>query len=118
MTQEKVVFGLDIGTTKIVCLAGKLNEHGKLEVLAVGKAKSLGVHRGIVNNIMQTVQSINHAVSIVKEKFDLEVKVVSTGIACQHIRSLQHSDYVTRENPEKFIDEYEDISLFEIGVKA
>ena len=104
MTKEKIVFGLDIGTTKIVCLAGKLNEHGKLEVLAVGKAKSLGVHRGIVNNIMQTVQSINHAVSIVKEKFDLEVKVVSTGIAGQHIRSLQHQDYITRENPEEFID--------------
>ena len=38
-----MVYGLDIGTTKIVCLAGKLNEHGKLEILGVGKSKSLGV---------------------------------------------------------------------------
>ena len=30
---KNIVFGLDIGTTKIVCLAGKLNEHGKLEVV-------------------------------------------------------------------------------------
>ena len=28
----------------------------------------------------------------------------SVGIAGQHIRSLQHSDYITRENPDKVID--------------
>lgn len=104
MESEKIVFGLDIGTTKIVCLAGKLNEHGKLEILGVGRSKSLGVKRGIVNNIMQTVESINHAVEILKKDSGLDVKSVCTGIAGQHIRSLQHQDYITRENPEDFID--------------
>ena len=104
MKSNQIVFGLDIGTTKIVCLAGKLNEYGKLEVVGVGKSKSLGVKRGIVNNIMQTVESINHAVSIINENFDLKVHSVCTGIAGQHIRSLQHSDYITREKPESFID--------------
>ena len=33
MEKEKIIFGLDIGTTKIVCLAGRLNEHGKLEIV-------------------------------------------------------------------------------------
>ena len=33
IVKDRIVFGLDIGTTKIVCLAGRLNEHGKLEVL-------------------------------------------------------------------------------------
>ena len=104
MKSDKIIFGLDIGTTKIVCLAGKLNEHGKLEILGVGKSKSLGVKRGIVNNIMQTVESINHAVELVQNDYGIHVDSVCTGIAGQHIRSLQHSDYITRENPEKFID--------------
>jgi cell division protein FtsA len=104
MKKEKIVFGLDIGTTKIVCLAGKLNEHGKLEVLGFGKSKSLGVRRGIVNNIMQTVESINFAVTMLENKFGLKVDSVSTGIAGQHIRSVQHSDYITRSNPQKYID--------------
>ena len=85
---DKIIFGLDIGTTKIVCLAGKLNEHGKLEVLGVGRSKSLGVKRGIVNNIMQTVESINHAVEIINNQFGITVEAVCTGIAGQHIRSL------------------------------
>ncbi|MBJ04820.1 MAG: cell division protein FtsA [Flavobacteriales bacterium] len=116
MDHEKIVFGLDIGTTKIVCIAGKLNEFGKLEVVGVGRSKSLGVKRGIVNNIMQTVESINHAVEIVKEKYSLNIDSVCTGIAGQHIRSLQHSDYISRENPEKFIDR-QDIQKLHNNVK-
>jgi hypothetical protein len=40
-----VAVGLDIGTTKIVAMIGKKNEYGKLEILGVGKSKSLGVAR-------------------------------------------------------------------------
>ncbi|MAZ55582.1 MAG: cell division protein FtsA [Flavobacteriales bacterium] len=104
MDVGKIVFGLDIGTTKIVCLAGQLNKYGKLEILGVGKAESLGVKRGIVNNIMQTVKSINHAVDTLESNFSIKIDCVCTGIAGQHIRSLQHSDYITRDNPEKYID--------------
>ena len=104
MDADKIVFGLDIGTTKIVCLAGKLNEHGKLDILGVGKSESLGVRRGIVNNIMQTVKSINHAIDKIEQDADIKVNWVCTGIAGQHIRSLQHSDYITRNSPEKYID--------------
>ena len=50
--------GLDIGTTKIVAIIGKENEYGKIEILGIGKSKSLGVHRGVVNNITQTIESI------------------------------------------------------------
>ena len=116
MEKNDIVFGLDIGTTKIVCLAGRLNEHNKLEIVSVGRSKSLGVKRGIVNNIMQTVESINHAVDIVKKDSELQVDSVCTGIAGQHIRSLQHSDYIVRENPEKFID-HADIQKLHNNVK-
>ncbi|HBS12328.1 MAG TPA: cell division protein FtsA, partial [Flavobacteriaceae bacterium] len=61
MEQDNIAVGLDIGTTKIVAMIGKTNEFGKLEILGVGKAKSMGVHRGVVNNITQTIQSIQQA---------------------------------------------------------
>ncbi|HRP53446.1 MAG TPA: cell division protein FtsA, partial [Fluviicola sp.] len=59
---RKIVVGLDIGTTKIACLVGMQNEHGKIEIVAMGKSESLGVSRGIVSNIERTVQSIKAAV--------------------------------------------------------
>ena len=97
--------GLDIGTTKIVVMVGEKNQFNKVKILGVGKSQSLGVHRGVVNNITQTIQSIKIAVDEAQSKSSVDVKEVAVGIAGQHIRSLQHSDYITRENPDEVINE-------------
>ena len=105
MEKSAVSVGLDIGTTKIVAMVGVENEFGKVEILGVGKSKSLGVHRGVVNNITQTIQSIQQAVEEAKVASGEDIQDVVVGIAGQHIRSLQHSDYITRANPEKVINQ-------------
>ena len=97
--------GLDIGTTKIVAMVGEKNQFNKVKILGVGKSQSLGVHRGVVNNITQTIQSIKIAVDEAQSKSGVNIKEVAVGIAGQHIRSLQHSDYITRENPDEVINE-------------
>ena len=60
--RTKIVVGLDIGTTKIACFVGKKNEHGKIEILSMGKSESLGVMSGVVSNIKQTIESIKLAI--------------------------------------------------------
>ncbi|WP_437371954.1 cell division protein FtsA [Maribacter litoralis] len=103
MEQTKYSVGLDIGTTKIVAIIGKQNEYGKIEILGIGKSKSLGVHRGVVNNITQTIKSIQQAVEEAEANSGLKIGSVVVGIAGQHIRSLQHSDYITRKDSEEVI---------------
>ena len=63
MEQEEIVVGLDIGTTKIACIVGRKNEHGKIEIIGMGTSESLGVSRGVVSNIGQAEQSIAAAVA-------------------------------------------------------
>lgn len=111
MNKDTIAVGLDIGTTKIVAMIGKKNEYGKLEILGVGKAKSLGVHRGVVNNITQTIQSIQQAVIEAENDSGYKINDVVVGIAGQHIRSIQHSDYISRPNSEEVIGEYDIDSL-------
>ena len=101
---NKFSVGLDIGTTKIVAMVGEKNQFNKIKVLGLGKSQSLGVHRGVVNNITQTIQSIKIAIDEAQSKSGIEIKDVAVGIAGQHIRSLQHSDYITRENPDEVIN--------------
>ena len=103
MKNSNISVGLDIGTTKIVAMVGTKNEFNKVEILGVGKSKSLGVHRGVVNNITQTIQSIQQAVEEAKTLSSEDIDEVVVGIAGQHIRSLQHSDYITRSNPQEVI---------------
>ncbi|WP_207434981.1 cell division protein FtsA [Sabulibacter ruber] len=97
MTQnDKIVVGLDIGTTKICALVGRKNEYGKLEILGLGKAVSEGVVRGMVSNIDKTVEAIRKAIRQAEEQSGIDIKVVNVGIAGQHIKSLQHNGSITR----------------------
>lgn len=104
MANQDYSVGLDIGTTKIVVIVGRKNQFGKIEVMGVGKAPSLGVKNGIVNNISQTIESIKQAVKDAEKTSGVSIRKVTVGIAGKHIRSLQHSDYIMRENAEKYID--------------
>ena len=105
MDAPEIVVGLDIGTTKIACLVGRKTEHGKIEILGVGKAPSLGVTRGVVSNIEKTVQSIRAAVEEAEAKSGIEINVVNVGIAGQHIKSLQHRGMITRDTIDEEISQ-------------
>ena len=105
MDAPEIVVGLDIGTTKIACLVGRKTEHGKIEILGVGKAPSLGVTRGVVSNIEKTVQSIRAAVEEAETKSGVEINVVNVGIAGQHIKSLQHRGMITRDTIDEEISQ-------------
>ena len=103
MEQGEIAIGLDIGTTKIVTIVGRKNEFDKIEILGFGKAKSLGVQRGVVSNITQTIESIKHAIAEAEADSGTKINNCVVGIAGQHIRSLQHSDYILRENAQEVI---------------
>jgi len=98
MTEDKIIVGLDIGTTKICAVVGRKNEFGKLEVLGMGKAVSEGVIRGIVTNIDKTVHAIEKAVAEASEQSGIDIRVVNVGIAGQHIKSSVHHGSITRNS--------------------
>ncbi len=108
-----IVVGLDIGTTKIVAIVGRKNEHGKLEILGMGKSESIGVSRGVVSNIDKTVQSIKLAVEDAENKSGVDIKVVNVGIAGQHIKSLQHRGIKVRHNVDDEIGQQDINSLID-----
>ncbi len=105
MANEQYIVGLDVGTTKIVVMVGRLTEHGKVEILGLGKTESVGVMRGQVANIERTVQSIKVAVEEAEQKTGIPIKFVNVGIAGQHIKSLQHNGIRTRTNSDTEINQ-------------
>jgi cell division protein FtsA len=113
MDAPEIIVGLDIGTTKIACLVGRKTDHGKIEILGIGKAPSLGVTRGVVSNIEKTVQSIRAAVEEAESKSGIEIKVVNVGIAGQHIKSLQHRGMITRDSIDEEISQKDVDELIE-----
>jgi cell division protein FtsA len=110
---ENIVVGLDIGTTKIVCMVGRKNEFNKIEILGIGKSESLGVTRGVVSNIEKTVSAIHEAVREAEDNAGVNIRVVNVGIAGQHIKSLQHRGVHTRKSAADEISQLDIDALIE-----
>lgn len=96
--QQDLVVALDIGTTKVCAIAGRKDEHGRLEILGVGKVDSEGVMRGVVSNIEKTVRAISDALAIAERAAGKQFRIAHVGIAGQHIKSLQHRGMLTRDS--------------------
>lgn len=105
MENGEIIVGLDIGTTKIAAIVGRKNEHGKLEILGHGRTESIGVKRGVVSNIENTVSSIKIAIEQAEQKSGVDIKYVNVGIAGQHIKSLQHHGSIIRRNIDEEISQ-------------
>ncbi len=100
MENSDIVVGLDIGTTKICAIVGLRTEHGKIQVLGMGKAESAGVSRGVVTNIEKTIKGIKLAIEEASAKSNCDISEVVVGIAGQHIKSLQHRGIIVRNSTE------------------
>ena len=80
--------GLDIGTTKVAAVIAQPDERGILKMVGVGHAPSTGIRRGVVVDLESTVQSIRTAVAEAERMAGLPIRQVVTGIAGEHVRSI------------------------------
>ncbi len=110
-TEQRLLVGLDIGTSKVVAIVGELQEDGAVEVIGFGMHPSRGLKKGVVVNIESTVMSIQRAVEEAELMAGCEINAVYTGIAGSHVRSLNSHGIVairdrevTRSDVERVID--------------
>ncbi len=100
---ERIVVGLDIGTTKVCAVVASINEQDRIHILGVGKAPSEGLNRGVVVNIDKTVNAIKSAINQAELASGIEVSSVNVGIAGDHIRSIRSKGVITINNRDKEI---------------
>lgn len=98
--ESGMVVGLDVGTSKIVCIIGEINEDNELEIIGVGSHLSRGLKKGVVVNIESTVQSIQRAVEEAELMAGCRVHSVYAGIAGSHIKSMNSHGIVAIKDRE------------------
>ncbi len=92
--QERVIVGIDVGTTKICVLVGELDRDGKLNIVGVGTCPSQGLRRGVVVNIEETVTSIAAALDRAERLSGKKILTAYVGIAGSHIVSENSKGFV------------------------
>jgi cell division protein FtsA len=106
--QERVIVGIDVGTTKICVLVGELDRDGKLNIVGVGTCPSQGLRRGVVVNIEETVTSIAAALDRAERLSGKKILSAYVGIAGSHIESENSKGFVA-------ISSHQDISQNDIS---
>ena len=97
---EHLVAAVDIGTTKVAAIIGKMKENGKVEIMGVSKTPSTGIKRGVVQNIDETVSAIKKTVNEIQNASGTSISHVFVGIAGQHIKTIRNRGYINRNSSE------------------
>jgi cell division protein FtsA len=95
----EIIVGLDIGTTKIACIAGEVTDEG-VDIIGIGTAPSKGLRRGYVVNIDATVSSIQQAVDEAENMAGCEISTVYAAISGAHVRGLNSHGIVAVKDKE------------------
>jgi len=84
--KEKIIVGLDIGSSKVTTLIAVPRADG-LDPIGIGVAESKGLKKGVVVNIEAAVQSIRKSVAEAETMAKCDAEQVYVGLSGSHIRS-------------------------------
>jgi cell division protein FtsA len=98
--ENKLIVGLDIGTSKVVAIVGEVTSNGTIKVVGLGSHPSRGLKKGVVVNIESTVQSIQRAIEEAELMAGCQIHSVYAGIAGSHIRSMNSHGIVAIKDRE------------------
>ena len=99
-SDQNLMVGLDIGTSKIGAIVADIGPNGEIEVIGIGSHPSKGLKKGVVVNIESTTQSIQRAVEEAELMAGCQIDSVFAGIAGSHIQSLNSHGIVAIRDKE------------------
>ncbi|MDJ0955445.1 MAG: cell division protein FtsA [Arenicellales bacterium] len=99
-SDERLIVGLDIGTSKVLAIVGEISPTGEVEIIGVGHHPARGMRKGVVSNIESTVQSIQRAVEEAELMAGCQIYSVFAGIAGAHINSFNSHGVVAIRDKE------------------
>lgn len=105
LSKKELIVGLDIGTTKVVCIVGEVNlsagmDESQIDIIGFGQAPSTGLRKGVVINIDSTVEAIRKAVKEAENMAGIKIHSAYVGIAGTHIKSFNSSGVVAVKDKE------------------
>lgn len=104
---DKILVGLDIGTTKIGVIIAVVDENFDVDIVGIGTAKSDGLKKGVVVHLDNTVKSIKKAIEEAETVAGITVGEVIVGIAGRHIRSADSRGIITVGRSDNQITEHD-----------
>ena len=119
MSDERIIVGLDIGTTKICTVIGEVARDGVLDIIGEGTVPSDGLRKGVVVNLERTIASVRQSVADAQRMAGVEVESAWVGVAGSHLKALtshgmaaiRRGQQVTRSDIDRTIENAQAVPL-------
>ena len=118
-SKQELSVVVDLGTSKMVALAGKLTELGKMDIQGLVKIPSKGIKRGVVLNIEEAADALGTLLSKLEEQIDEEIRMVHIAMAGPKMQTVDYQcstltsgeGFVTAQDVERLLDEAQNVVL-------
>ncbi len=85
---DEIVVGIDVGTTKVCTLVGRVDDGNTLRILGVGIEPSDGIRKGIIVDLAAASQAIKRSVEKAEHTSGLEITTALVSLAGAHVSSI------------------------------
>lgn len=90
---EQIIFGIDIGTTKICALVGEVRNR-ELRIIGLGTEPSAGMRKGIIVDVPQASVALARAVEAAEQTSGYQLSQALVSIAGEHVSSMNNRGLV------------------------
>jgi len=85
---EEIIVGIDVGTTKVCTLVGRVEDVNSIRILGVGIEPSDGIRKGVIVDLAAATQAITHSVERAEQTSGLEIESALVSLAGAHVSSV------------------------------
>ena len=110
---SNITVGLDIGSKKIKCAIGQINDNKKnIKLLGISEIESSGLKKGVIINRDQLIDKIEEVINNAEIMANIKVTDITLSITGEHIKSintqaaisLNHTNGITNGSKERVIN--------------
>ena len=85
---EEIIVGIDVGTTKVCTLVGRVEDNRTIRIMGVGIEPSEGIKKGIIVDLAAASQAITRSVEKAESTSGLEITSALVSMAGAHVSSV------------------------------
>ncbi len=85
---DEIIVGIDVGTTKVCTLVGRVESEKTARIIGVGIEPSDGIRKGVIVDLAAATQAITRSVEKAEQTSGMEITTALVSLAGGHVSSI------------------------------
>jgi cell division protein FtsA len=100
LTKKKIIVGIEIGTTKVVSLVGKILPNKEIKIIGLGNYPSKGINKGDINDLELIIKCIKKSIAQAEKMSNYKICKINLAFSNKYIKYKNEIGMVSIKNGE------------------